>query len=58
MTCSCCGNIKAMPQDVRKYTCGSCGLDLDRDLNAARNILRLGTSLAVGVKSTSDATKL
>lgn len=40
------------PPDVRKtindrvHHCSHCGLTLDRDVNAARNILRLGLSLA------------
>ena len=40
MTCSNCGSKKPMPTRVRTYVCGECDLVLDRDLNAARNILR------------------
>jgi len=57
MTCSCCGNIQKMPQDVRTYDCGACGTVLDRDVNAAINIKRLGMSLAAA-KAASEATKL
>ncbi|MCE2522599.1 MAG: transposase [Rhodobacteraceae bacterium] len=35
-----------MPLNVREYVCNECGLVLDRDVNAARNILRRGMSLA------------
>jgi putative transposase len=38
-TCSDCGQIKDMPLDIRQYIC-DCGLDLDRDWNAAINIRR------------------
>ncbi|WP_432205491.1 RNA-guided endonuclease TnpB family protein (plasmid) [Cetobacterium somerae] len=38
-TCSCCGNYKAdLKLSDRVYKC-ECGLELDRDLNASRNIL-------------------
>ncbi|MFE9204259.1 IS607 family element RNA-guided endonuclease TnpB [Micromonospora sp. NPDC007230] len=38
-TCSDCGAVKAkLPLRVRTYICDSCGLALDRDLNAARNL--------------------
>ena len=41
-TCSCCGARKKMPQNVRTYRCPVCGLEMNRDLNAAKNILRAG----------------
>jgi len=40
-TCSSCGRVKDMPLHFRTYDC-ECGLSLNRDLNAARNILRAG----------------
>lgn len=40
--CSCCGRRQVMPLSKRVYDCPSCGLSIDRDVNAARNILRLG----------------
>ena len=36
--CSRCGHRKPMPLEVRVYECPHCGLVLDRDVNAARNI--------------------
>jgi putative transposase len=36
--CSGCGHRQAMPLAERTYRCGSCGLEIDRDLNAARNL--------------------
>jgi putative transposase len=38
-TCSVCGAIHTMPLSARTVRC-SCGLTMDRDLNAAKNILR------------------
>jgi putative transposase len=58
-TCSACGRVKDMPLRLRVYEC-ECGLSLDRDLNAAINILGQGLSnvkpvemkaLALGNKS-------
>ncbi len=43
--CSKCGNIVQKTLSVRVHKCPYCGLILDRDINAARNILRLGQSL-------------
>ncbi len=40
-TCSCCETIQDIPLSQRTYYC-SCGLKLDRDINAAKNILALG----------------
>lgn len=38
-TCSACGAVKAkLPLSVRVFVCEGCGLVLDRDVNAARNI--------------------
>jgi putative transposase len=44
--CSRCGQIVPKDLSVRVHTC-SCGLIIDRDTNAALNILRLGHSLCV-----------
>jgi putative transposase len=51
-TCSCCG---ALPPErpkgiaglgIREWDCSECGASHDRDVNAARNILALGRSVA------------
>ena len=41
-TCSYCGHIQNMLLHKRTYRCPSCGMVMDRDLNAARNILAEG----------------
>lgn len=38
--CSQCGNIVKKSLAVRIHNCSHCGLSLDRDINAARNILQ------------------
>lgn len=44
-TCSKCGAVKAkLPLIERVYTCEHCGLAMDRDLNAAVNILVAGSA--------------
>lgn len=46
-TCSCCGHIKQeLALDERVYSCESCKASLDRDVNAAINILREGARVA------------
>jgi putative transposase len=40
--CSCCGEMVEKSLDVRVHRCPVCGLIMDRDQNAAINILRLG----------------
>ena len=44
-TCSGCGAVKAkLTLSERTYTCDTCGLVLDRDANAAVNLLKLAAS--------------
>ena len=41
-TCSRCGLVKAvLPLEMRVFGCERCGLVIDRDMNAARNLARL-----------------
>ncbi len=41
-TCSSCGAVKAkLPLRMRTYVCEECGLSMDRDENAARNLASL-----------------
>lgn len=43
--CSHCGHKESeMPLNIRKWTCPECGEEHDRDINAAKNILRVGAS--------------
>src|SRR5690606_23079061 len=45
--CSECGHIvSALPLQVREWACPECGAIHDRDLNAARNILAVGQTVA------------
>jgi len=42
-TCSSCGHVKEnMPLSDRTYRCGQCGLVIDRDMNAALNLMHAG----------------
>lgn len=45
--CSQCGTLPSAPKTLadRVHSCSHCGYVADRDLNAAQNILRLGSSL-------------
>ncbi len=45
--CSQCGSVKEMPLSKRIYDC-KCGLHLDRDINAAKNILNRATAGLAG----------
>jgi putative transposase len=40
--CSGCGEMVEKSLDIRVHECPECGLIMDRDQNAAINILRLG----------------
>ena len=45
-TCSGCGAVKAkLALAERTYTCTTCGLVLDRDVNAARNLAALAAEI-------------
>ena len=41
-TCSECGTVNADHRRAKRYDCGVCGLSMDADTNAARNILTRG----------------
>ena len=46
-TCSACGWVKAkLTLAERTFTCEACGLRIDRDLNAARNLANLAQHVA------------
>ena len=46
-TCSSCGSIQLkMSLSVREWTCPDCGSVHDRDVNAAKNILAVGTTVS------------
>jgi len=45
-TCSSCGTIQSsLPLSIREWTCDACGTTHDRDINAAKNLMALGTSV-------------
>lgn len=49
-TCSDCGAVKAkLPLAEREYECSTCGLRLDRDVNAARNLAALARTTGSGI---------
>src|ERR1035437_5803246 len=48
--CSGCGSIKNMKLSDRTYECPKCGLEIDRDLNAAINIRNIGLRNTFGLK--------
>jgi transposase len=51
-TCSGCGAVKAkLLLSERCFVCTACGLVLNRDVNAARNLLRLAASGAESVNA-------
>lgn len=55
-TCSACGMVKdAMPLSERTYCCGGCGLVIDRDVNAARNLLSLSSASSARLQACGDS---
>ena len=53
-TCCICGSRKDMPLSVREYDCQVCGNQMDRDLNAAHNILKRATAGIAGSNASGD----
>jgi putative transposase len=55
-TCSACGWVKAkLTLAERTFACEACGLQLDRDLNAARNLAMLAQHVAQSGWETQNA---
>lgn len=52
--CSKCGEYVEKSLSVRTHVCPSCGLVEDRDINAAKNILRAGLALQVVTEATAS----
>lgn len=49
-TCSGCGGVqRELSLSDREYHCEACGLDIDRDLNAAINLARWQLPAAAGI---------
>lgn len=54
--CSRCGVVKAkLPLSVRMFRCGTCGLVIDRDHNAALNLAKLVRDVAGSGRETENA---
>ena len=50
--CSNCGTIKqGLKLSDRVFKCNSCGLEIDRDLNASLNLCRYGTAMSAGINA-------
>ena len=56
--CSNCGTIVKKSLSDRVHKCPHCGLEIDRDVNAARNILQRGKQLSVGTTGCTSVLQL
>jgi putative transposase len=57
--CSACGWVKAkLTLAELTFTCETCGLHLDRDLNAARNLAKLAQHVAQSGRETQNARRV
>ena len=56
-TCSGCGTIQDTDLSNREYICNKCGLEIDRDVNAAKNILALGWGFVENEGASSSSMK-
>ena len=54
-TCSACGVVDAENRYGKGYYCRHCGLTVDADVNAARNVLARAVSAPVGVRPENPA---
>lgn len=53
--CSECGEqVKELPLSVRQWQCASCHCMRDRDINAAKNLLKLSTGSSPGINACGD----
>lgn len=52
--CSCCGHKREISIDERTYKCDNCGLKMDRDLNAAKNLEQSYTVSSTGINACGD----
>ena len=55
--CSACGNMAEKPLWQRKHICPSCGLVMDRDMNASINILNRATAGIAGSNACEEGQK-
>lgn len=54
-TCNSCNHLMSeMDLSIREWTCPSCNEQHDRDINAAKNILRQGLNIMSGLGTKSD----
>ncbi|MCX6778180.1 MAG: transposase [Candidatus Micrarchaeota archaeon] len=56
--CSSCGAVVEKELSERTHACPFCGLFLDRDINAARNILKRATAGTAGSNASGDETRV
>ena len=56
--CSACSAIRDISLGERTYSCMVCGLRIDRDINAARNILHRSTAGHAGIEARGDPASL
>ncbi|MCL6444897.1 MAG: transposase [Alicyclobacillus sp.] len=55
-TCSVCGHVlDELPLSVREWTCPTCNTHHDRDVNAARNLLKFSTASSAGIHACGES---